>query len=226
MKHYGLIGKHLTHSLSAEYFTRKFAQEHIDADYQLIEMKGLWEGVPSYLDGYNVTIPYKRGIIPYLKSIDAVAAEIGAVNVVKDGIGYNTDWIGFKQAISEHIAAINDRPALILGQGGAANAVHYALKVMGIVNDMVSAHDDIRADVRHYGLIVNATPLGMYPNIDTYPYINYELLTPNQVLFDCVYNPEETEFLRRGKEQGATCVSGLAMLYAQAEAAWKIWNGE
>ena len=205
MKHYGLIGKHLTHSLSAEYFTRKFAQEHIDADYQLIEMKGLWEGVPSYLDGYNVTIPYKRGIIPYLMSID---------------------WIGFKQAISGHISAINDRPALILGQGGAANAVHYALKVMGIVNDMVSAHDDIRADVRHYGLIVNATPLGMYPDIDTYPYINYELLTPNQVLFDCVYNPEETEFLRRGKEQGATCVSGLAMLHAQAEAAWKIWNGE
>ncbi len=228
MRHFGLIGKHLGHSLSADYFARKFAQEKIDADYRLIELQGLWEGIPADLDGYNVTIPYKRAIIPYLKSIDAIAAEIGAVNVVKDGIGYNTDYIGVIESLKEVVGRWSlvdgNRSALILGQGGAARAVRYALKVMGIESEMISAHDEITADVRQYALIVNATPLGMFPDVETYPLIDYSAITPKHIIFDCVYNPEETAFMRRGKEQGAQVIGGLKMLYAQAEASWRLWN--
>ena len=222
MRHFGLIGKHLGHSLSADYFTRKFAAEGIDADYQLIELGALWEGLPVDLDGYNVTIPYKSAIIPYLKHIDGVAAEIGAVNVVKDGVGYNTDYIGVIESLRDHVGA--GKKALILGRGGAAKAVTYGLKVMGVESEMISAHDEITADVSKYDLIVNATPLGMYPDVETYPEINYSALKPQQVLFDCVYNPEVTEFMRRGKAQGCTVIGGLTMLQAQAEASWRIWN--
>ena len=222
MRHFGLIGKHLGHSLSADYFTRKFAAEGIDADYQLIELGALWEGLPVDLDGYNVTIPYKSAIIPYLKHINGVAAEIGAVNVVKDGVGYNTDYIGVIESLRDHVGA--GKKALILGRGGAAKAVTYGLKVMGVESEMISAHDEITADVSKYDLIVNATPLGMYPDVETYPEINYSALKPQQVLFDCVYNPEVTEFMRRGKAQGCTVIGGLTMLQAQAEASWRIWN--
>lgn len=222
MRHFGLIGKHLGHSLSADYFTRKFAAEGIDADYQLIELGALWEGLPVDLDGYNVTIPYKSAIIPYLKHIDGVAAEIGAVNVVKDGVGYNTDYIGVIESLRDHVGA--GKKALILGRGGAAKAVTYGLKVMGVESEMISAHDEITADVSKYDLIVNATPLGMWPDVETYPEITYSALKPQQVLFDCVYNPEVTEFMRRGKAQGCTVIGGLTMLQAQAEASWRIWN--
>ena len=222
MKHFGLIGKHLEHSWSADYFTRKFAAEGIDADYRLIELGALWEGIPQDLDGYNVTIPYKHAIIPYLDHLDAVAAEIGAVNCVKDGVGYNTDYVGVVESLKLKVES--GARALILGRGGAAKAVTYALKVMGIDSEMISAHDEITADVTLYDLIVNATPLGMYPDIETYPDIDYAALKPRQVLFDCVYNPEVTEFMRRGAAQGCTVIGGLTMLHTQAEESWHLWN--
>ena len=228
MKHYGLIGKRLGHSWSADYFARKFAAEGIDADYRLIELNALWEGIPKDLDGYNVTIPYKHAIIPYLDSLDAVAAEIGAVNVVKGGIGYNTDYIGVIESLKglpgTRIRVGSGSRALILGRGGAAKAVRYALKVMGIESEMTNPHGKIEADMSPYALIVNATPLGMWPEVETYPDIDYSVLNPQQVLFDCVYNPKETEFMRRGKAQGCTVIGGLTMLQAQAEASWRIWN--
>lgn len=222
MKHYGLIGKKLGHSWSADYFARKFAAEGIDADYRLIELNALWEGIPKDLEGYNVTIPYKHAIIPYLDSVDAVAAEIGAVNVVKRGVGYNTDYIGVIESVKLHVES--GWKALIIGRGGAARAVHYALKVMDIASEMTNPHGKIEADVSQYNLIVNATPLGMWPEVDTYPEIVYSALKPQQVLFDCVYNPEVTEFMRRGKAQGCIVIGGLKMLQVQAEASWKIWN--
>lgn len=225
MRHYGLIGKKLGHSWSADYFARKFAAEGIDADYRLIELGALWEGIPTDLDGYNVTIPYKTAIIPYLDHLDGIAAEIGAVNCVKDGVGYNTDFIGVVESLKsvcEHSDTFH-RHALILGRGGAAKAVRYALKVMGITSEMVDAHGTIEADVSQYGLIANATPLGMYPDAETYPDIDYASLKPQQVLFDCVYNPEETVFMQRGKEQGCTVIGGLTMLHAQAEASFRLW---
>ncbi len=228
MKHYGLIGKHLGHSWSADYFTRKFAAEGIDADYRLIELDALWEGVPDNLDGYNVTIPYKQAIIPYLNSLDPIAAEIGAVNVVKDGVGYNTDWIGALKAINDTFVNVpianSTKKALILGQGGAAKAVRYAVKSLGMDSEMISARGRIVSDLSEYVLIVNATPLGMYPDITSCPDLRYDTLTPHQVLFDCVYNPEETEFLKRGKAHGAKTIGGFTMLIEQARASWEIWN--
>ncbi len=223
MKHYGLIGQRLGHSWSRMYFTMKFVREGIDADYRLIELDSLENGLPEDLNGYNVTIPYKEAIIPHLRALDPIAAAIGAVNTVKNGVGYNTDWIGFKEAINElsSYGIMELSRALILGRGGAAKAVQYAL---GDKAEMISARGKIAVDLSRYDLIVNATPLGMFPNEATYPDIDYAALTPKHILFDCVYNPEETEFMRRGKEQGATVIGGLKMLEAQAEASWKIWN--
>ena len=223
MKHYGLIGKKLGHSWSADYFARKFAEENIDADYRLIELEALYDGIPTDLDGYNVTIPYKTSIIPYLDSLDPIAVEIGAVNVVKRGVGYNTDWLGALTALSG-IYNVENGKALILGQGGAAKAVQYALRVMGTETETISAHGKIEIDMSQYALIVNATPLGMFPDVETYPDLNYAALTPKHVLFDCVYNPAETEFLQRGKAYGAKTIGGLEMLEKQAEESWKIWN--
>lgn len=215
------------HSWSAEYFTQKFAAEGIDADYRLLELPELTaevvERLNDELHGYNVTIPYKETIIPFLRALAPVAAEIGAVNVVKDGVGYNTDWIGVKKSLVEILRSL-DKPALILGRGGAAKAVRYALATMGIETITISARGTITADISAFGLIVNATPLGMWPDIATYPDIDYAALTPRHVLFDCVYNPEQTEFLRRGKAQGATVIGGKKMLEIQAEEAGKIFD--
>ena len=210
------------HSWSADYFARKFAAEGIDADYRLIELSALWEGIPKDLDGYNVTIPYKQAIIPYLDHLDGVAAEIGAVNCVKDGVGYNTDYVGVVESLRSKVES--GKSALILGRGGAAKAVAYALKVMGIASVMTDAHGKVNVDVTAYDLIVNATPLGMWPEVATYPDIDYGALRPQQVLFDCVYNPETTEFMRRGAARGCTVIGGLTMLRKQAEESWKIWS--
>ncbi len=226
MKHFGLIGKKLEHSWSAQYFSAKFAAEGIDADYRLFELDNAALAPQLGLDGYNITIPYKTVILPYLQELDPIAAEINAVNVVMNGKGYNTDWIGFKQSLSEimHSRNIELKNALILGQGGAAKAVNYALKLMNIPAKTISAREKIEMDLRQYDLIVNATPLGMFPNIETCPDMDYQMLCEKQVLFDCVYNPEETEFLRRGKARGAITINGKRMLLIQAEESWKIWN--
>ena len=219
-----------------------FPIEHINNFPQLIS-----ENVS--LCGLNVTIPYKEKIIPFLTELDETAKAVGAVNCIKivrgnrNGdennlklIGFNTDIFGFKQSIKPFLESHHQR-ALILGTGGASKAVAYVLKEIGIDCYFVSRnkHHDSGANIFLYEeineyvinafhLIINTTPVGMYPNINEIPEIPYELITDKHLLYDLVYNPIETNFLKRGKEKGAICINGLSMLYLQAEKAWEIWN--
>ncbi len=244
MKQYGLLGQSLKHSFSKKYFTEKFSREHIDAQYELYELetinafKDLLK--QQYLSGLNVTIPYKEAVIGLIDELDETSQKIGAVNVIKfirstDGLklrGYNSDVIGFIESIRPAIKA-SHKKALILGTGGASKAVKYGLETLGLTCKYVSrsaktdqlTYTDINAEVlAEYTVIVNTTPLGMYPAIDTFPPIPYEYLTTSHVLFDAVYNPEVTQFLALGAKQGANCINGKEMLHLQAEAAWSIWN--
>lgn len=236
MYHFGIIGQPLEHSFSARYFADKFQREQVDAEYQLcpIPKASLIEENMGRFDGFNVTYPYKEVILPYLCALDEVAKEIGAVNVVCHGKGYNTDWIGFTQSLRPHLKS-DDRKALILGSGGVSKAVQYALRQMEIPYTVVSRNAKagyLRYEqvdetlVQQYQIIVNCTPLGMYPNMDSYPDIPYEALNQSHLLYDCVYNPEVTQFLQRGLSNGARIINGLQMLYLQAEAAWEIWKNE
>lgn len=241
MKRYGLIGKYLGHSYSAQYFTDKIAREGADAVYEALEIASL-EALPTDRDGYSVTIPYKEAILPYLSSLDPVAKQIGAVNVVKGTRGYNTDWIGFTRSIQPLLHA-RDTHALVLGTGGAAKAVVYALQQLGVTTDVVSrkplvvgrwslvdsvkvyTYSDLKAeDMQRWQVIVNCTPVGMWPKTEECPDIPYQGLTPEHLLFDCIYNPEETLFLRNGREKGARTKNGMEMLLIQADEAWHIWN--
>ena len=214
-------------------------REGIDAEYRLYEVDSLSEidRLMATLHGFNVTYPYKQTIIPHLRTIDRVAQEIGAVNVVCESRGYNTDWIGFRQSIVPHLTP-NDHRALLLGTGGVSKAVQYALREMGIDYTLVSRQEarGERREAIGYGqltkevmeahtIVVNCTPLGMYPDTESLPDIPYQHLTAKHLLYDCVYNPACTAFLRKGAEQGTRTVNGLAMLYAQADAAWEIWSG-
>lgn len=237
MRHFGIIGFPLLHSFSAKYFSEKFANEHIDAEYSLypIEENHLQKEAKrlfASLDGMNVTMPYKQTIIPYLDSLDDTAQAVGAVNVVHQHIGYNTDCLGFMESIKPLLRPY-DRKALVLGTGGASKAVCYGLRQLDIEPTLVSrtphsgmlGYEDLTKDIMEtHTIIVNCTPLGMLPKIDTCPPIPYEAITARHLLFDCVYNPEETLFLRKGKEQGAMTQNGMGMLIGQAKAAWKIWN--
>lgn len=239
MKHYGIIGKPVAQSFSARYFSDKFIRENIDAQYERYELNQIEEVLPymEQLDGFNVTIPYKQAIIPYLKGLDDTARKIGAVNVVnKNHIGFNTDCIGFMNSIRPMLLT-TDKKALILGTGGAAKAVRYGLNQMGLETTYVSrtpdkdtgektiGYDDLTEDIiSMHTVIVNCTPLGMWPDTDNCAPIPYSFLTSAHLLYDCVYNPEETLFLMHGRQQGARTLNGLGMLYGQAEAAWKIWN--
>ncbi|MGN0227325.1 MAG: shikimate dehydrogenase family protein [Paludibacteraceae bacterium] len=237
MRHFGIIGFPLLHSFSAKYFSEKFANEHIDAEYSLypIEENHLQKEAKrlfASLDGMNVTMPYKQTIIPYLDSLDDTAQAVGAVNVVHQHIGYNTDCLGFMESIKPLLRPY-DRKALVLGTGGASKAVCYGLRQSDIEPTLVSrtphsgmlGYEDLTKDIMEtHTIIVNCTPLGMLPKIDTCPPIPYEAITARHLLFDCVYNPEETLFLRKGKEQGAMTQNGMGMLIGQAKAAWKIWN--
>lgn len=236
MKRYGIIGKPLEHSYSARYFTEKFMREGINAEYQLYEVDDLTH-IPTLLHdlhGFNVTYPYKQAIMPLLHDIDSVAHEIGAVNVVCQGKGYNTDWIGFQQSIQPHLLA-HDTKALLLGTGGVSKAVQYALRQMGIPYTLVSrypnehilGYEQLSQEViQAHTIIINCTPLGMLPAVESLPPIPYQYLTQQHLLYDCVYNPACTAFLREGKKHGARTINGLAMLHAQADAAWEIWKNE
>jgi len=237
MRHYGIIGFPLLHSFSAKYFSEKFAREHIDAEYALYpigieEFRLKIEDLLSSLDGFNVTMPYKQTIIPYLDRLDETAQAVGAVNVVHQRVGYNTDCIGFMESMRPLLRA-EDKEALVLGTGGASKAVCYGLKQLGINPTLVSrtpkegmlGYQDLTKEViEAHSIIVNSTPLGMLPNVDSCPEIPYEWITARHLLFDCVYNPEKTLFLRKGKAQGARVRNGMEMLTGQAQAAWKIWN--
>lgn len=237
MHHYGIIGYPLHHSFSAKYFSEKFEREGIEAEYSLypIGMEDLRlkiEDLFHRLDGMNVTMPYKQTIIPYLDRLDETAEAVGAVNVVHKRVGYNTDCIGFMESIKPLLRAF-DRKALVLGTGGASKAVCYGLKQLGIAPTLVSrtpkdgmiGYSDLTEGLMaEHTIIVNCTPLGMVPDTESYPPIPYELISAQHLLFDCIYNPEETVFLRKGRAQGAKTQNGIEMLYGQAKAAWKIWN--
>ena len=242
MKTYGLIGKSLSHSFSKKHFIRKFENQGlIDSEYINIEIETIEEFVGKVKElnpkGLNVTIPYKKDILPFLDELDEVAKEIGAVNTIvfKDGKlkGYNTDAFGFHQSIKPFFKPQHER-ALILGTGGASKAVEYVLKQYGVdimfasrndSKDNVLNWDDINENVvKHHLLIINCTPLGMFPNVDSKPDIPYSALTEGHLLVDLVYNPEESLFLNLGKEKGAKVLNGLTMLKQQAEKSWSLWN--
>ncbi|OON70473.1 shikimate dehydrogenase family protein [Hymenobacter sp. CRA2] len=244
-REFGLIGRTLTHSFSPTYFQRKF--DHLGLDncsYEAFELADIGE-LPALLarhpdlQGLNVTIPYKEQIMPYLDGLDASAARVGAVNTVQFDaerglIGHNTDYVGFRESLRRFYPPRGAQAAaLVLGTGGAAKAVEVALRELDIRYWLVSRDPMSRgltygelspALMAEHTLIINTTPLGTYPQVDTYPAIPYELLTPRHYLFDLVYNPQETEFLRRGREQGTQTQNGFEMLCLQAEAAWAIWN--
>ena len=236
MRHFGIIGYPLLHSFSARYFNEKFATEHIDAEYSLYPMKGLtgerMNELMDHLAGFNVTLPHKQAVIPFLERLDETAQAIGAVNVVHNRVGYNTDCLGFIDSIRPLLRDY-DHKALVLGTGGASKAVCYGLRKLGVQPTLVSrtpqedmlGYDELNETVlAEHTVIVNCTPLGMLPDVDSCPAIPYELITARHLLFDCVYNPEETLFLHKGKAQGATIRNGMEMLTGQAKAAWEIWN--
>lgn len=243
MRRFGLIGKKLGHSFSARYFAEKFEREGLQGcDYALYELPEI-ECVKEFmltpnLVGFNVTIPYKQQIIPYLDGLHPQAAEVGAVNCVKilpDGskMGYNTDVDGVRVSLDKLLGGDKVESALILGTGGAAQAVDYVLRERGIELKVVSrdksrgdlTYDDLTQDVMSaHRLIINASPVGMFPACDDAPAIPYAMLSGSHFLFDLVYNPLVTRFMELGVAQGAKTLSGIDMLYAQAESAWRIWN--
>jgi shikimate dehydrogenase len=243
LKHtYGLIGYPLGHSFSQQFFTEKFRALGLhDHEYlnfpieEISQLPDLIKDIPR-LRGFNVTIPHKQRIMPLLDRIDDQAAAIGAVNCVSllDGklTGYNTDADGFKLSIKPFLENHYER-ALILGTGGSSRAVAYVLKQWGIPFHFVSrekrngaiSYADINPDsIQHFKLIINTTPLGMFPNVDASPPLPYEALGSSHFLYDLVYNPEETKFLQLGKLAGARTMNGMAMLRLQAEKSWEIWK--
>ncbi len=237
MKHFALIGFPLGHSLSAAYFAEKFSAEGIDADYTPLPIESAEEVLPhcEHLAGFNVTIPHKQTIMPLLAAISEEAQEIGAVNCVKvtpEGlIGYNTDVVGIRKSLEG--VTLEGAKALVLGTGGASKAVQYVLRTGGAEVAVVSrskgtadlTYEDLSEElVSRCHIIVNTTPLGMFPNIDTAPELPYSALSTKHTLFDCVYNPRQTKFLQLGAEQGAHIIDGMTMFEAQAEASWEIWS--
>ncbi len=246
---YGLIGFPLTHSFSQSYFNRKFAAEGINAEYVNFEIADIGDlmevfAANAMLSGLNVTIPYKEQVMPYMDSLDEVAAEVGAVNVIKiirgDGTadnefklkGYNSDVIGFGDSIAPLITPMRKR-ALVLGTGGASKAVMYALRRLGVTPQPVSrtksegvmGYDDLTEDVmKSHKIVVNTTPVGMYPHTDECPDIPYDLLDGDSLCYDLIYNPDMTLFMQRAQQHGAEVKNGLEMLLLQAFASWRIWN--
>lgn len=221
--------------MSKEYFEKRFAAEGVQADYTVHELDAVEDVVPllDRLDGLNVTSPYKEAIMPYLDKIDETAREIGGVNVVYKRCGYNTDWIGAREALKSRVESREPREALVLGTGGAARAVRYALEKLGMKVKTVSrdkrkgdlTYGELTEEVmRECRVIANCTPLGMKPHEDEKPDIPYEWITKDHVLFDCIYNPEKTKFLAEGEKRGAEIVNGYAMFVAQAKEAWSIFE--
>ena len=242
MKRYGLIGYPLTHSLSQQYFTDKFSQEGIDdCIYERFSIPSI-DDLHTILDthkdlcGFNITIPYKKEVLAFLTERSKAVEEVGACNCVKiEGqnlIGYNTDVIGFENSLIPFLKPTHNQ-ALVLGTGGAALAIVYVLQKLGIAYKYVSrtaaegqfSYNELDASVMElHTLIINTTPLGMFPNIEACPDIPYQLLTPEHHLFDLTYNPAESTFLAKGKQMGATIQNGQQMFVEQAEQSWRIWN--
>jgi shikimate dehydrogenase len=245
MDKYGLIGFPLGHSFSKNYFNQKFTDEKIDAEYvnfEIPSIENLTEILETNLNlkGLNVTIPYKQKVISYLDSLSPEARAIGAVNVIrithkgKDTLlkGYNSDVIGFTRSI-EPLLQPYHKKALILGTGGASKAVNYGLKSLGLETVFVSRYErpgtiqykSLTPEIiKEYNVIVNCTPCGMYPHADECPDIPYEAIDEKNLLYDLLYNPNETLFMKKGAVQGAKVKNGLEMLLLQAFASWEFWN--
>jgi shikimate dehydrogenase len=248
MRRFALIGFPLGHSFSARYFTQKFTEEDIrDAVYELVEMKDVegflgWIKETQDLRGLNVTIPLKSIIIPLLNKMDPVARKIGAVNCIRidrssaipETIGFNTDYAAFRDTLKPLLKPHHTK-AMVLGTGGSARAVCFALGELGIDFQAVSRtpkENEIGYDaltkslLTDHPVLINTSPVGMFPNDEGLPDLPYRFLTSRHLLYDLVYNPATTRFLKEGKKMGATIKSGLEMLYLQADYAWKIWNDE
>jgi shikimate dehydrogenase len=242
MRRFGLLGYPLSHSFSQRYFTEKFRQLGLtDCVYEnfslpdISELKTVLEKYPD-LEGFNITIPYKKQVLGFLDDATDVVRQTGACNCVriKDGkrTGHNTDVFGFKQSLKPFLQPWHTK-ALVLGTGGASAAVDYVLEELGIEYRHVSRTASAEAMgynhvtslvLEEYTLLINTTPLGMYPNTDECPPILYDALTERHHLYDLIYNPAETVFLKKAKEQGATVQNGEEMLILQAEESWRIWN--
>jgi shikimate dehydrogenase len=240
MRKFGLIGYPLSHSFSKKYFTDIFSKEGINAEYtnypieDISMVKTLF--TDPLLEGINVTIPYKEVVIPFLDELSKAVKEIGACNCIRirDGKtkGFNTDVLGFEHSWEKKLRPVNDK-ALVLGTGGAAKAVCYVLRQRKIPYQQVSrkrnegiiGYGDVNAEmIREYRLLINTTPLGMYPHINECPALPYEAITPEHYLYDLVYNPAKTLFLQKGEERGAVIENGQDMLIIQANESRKIWN--
>tara|TARA_A200000113_G_scaffold223659_1_gene239776 strand:+ start:623 stop:1369 length:747 start_codon:yes stop_codon:yes gene_type:complete len=239
---FGLLGKDIDYSFSRAYFAEKFQKERLhNCSYENFDLADLTHFksvlLTPQLKGVNVTIPYKQEVMPFLDNLDEVSKAIGAVNTIvfnEDGTttGYNTDYIGFQKSIDPMVTA-EIEAALVLGTGGASKAVVYALHKMGIETQYVSrkkgpnnlTYDDITDLIlKDHKLIVNCTPLGTHPNILEKPNLNYDQLTSKHILFDLIYNPTETAFMKAGKKAGALVANGENMLVEQAETSWRLWN--
>lgn len=247
MDKYGLIGYPLGHSFSKSYFNEKFENEGINAEYINFEIPTL-DSLPEILasnpelKGLNVTIPYKEKVISYLDSISPEARAIGAVNVIRVDHkgndtylkGFNSDVIGFTKSIEPLLERFHKK-ALILGTGGASKAINFGLKSLGLETIFVSRferpgtiqYSQITPDIiQEYNVIVNCTPCGMYPHIDECPQLPYEAMTSKNILYDLLYNPDETLFMKKGAQHGATVKNGLEMLLLQAFASWEFWHNK
>lgn len=246
MDKYGLIGYPLGHSFSISFFNQKFADEGINAKYENFEISSIDQlqeilDINPNLRGLNVTIPYKEKVIEFLDTITPEAQAIGAVNVIRvthEGKkiklkGYNSDVIGFTQSIEPMLDKKWHQKALILGTGGASKAINYGLKSLGLETVFVSRYqrpgtiqyEQITPEViKEYNVIVNCTPLGMYPHTDECPKLPYEAMDYHTILYDLIYNPDETLYMKRGREQGAEVKNGLEMLLLQAFASWEFWH--
>ena len=242
MRTFGLIGYPLSHSFSQKYFADKFSSLGLDdCEFRNFRIENISDfskiiSKNSSLEGLSVTIPYKEAVIPFLDGLDQTAKSIGTVNCIKIKskikIGYNTDAFGFRQAIKPFLQSHHSK-ALILGTGGASKAVAYVLKEIGIEYFFVSRkknptnlsyHELNEQAIQNFPFIINTTPLGMFPEIETMPAIPYEAITEKHFLFDLIYNPAQTLFLKNGKAKGALVQNGLTMLKQQAEKSWEIWN--
>ena len=241
---YGLLGRKLGHSFSKEYFTDKFSRLNLNDSYVNIELDDVNEIISFVkenkdLKGFNVTVPYKETIIPYLDDIDNVAKEVGAVNTVKvcnNGMlkGFNTDVIGFEKLLESTRLQDYKITSLIFGSGGASKAVQYVLRKNNIPFRIVSRNVDLGIKISYdeinstgfspYSLVINTTPVGMFPNVNEYLELPYSTITSQNIFIDLIYNPAETLFLEKARLKGAAVFNGLTMLYEQAEAAWKIWG--
>lgn len=238
LKTYGLIGKNIGYSFSKKYFENKFKLEKIKntkyINFELNNIEDLNKIFNQNNQGYNVTIPYKEAVIPFVDALDYHAQQIGAVNTIQvhkgRKIGFNTDWIGFKNSIKPLLQS-HHKNALILGSGGACKAVKYALNKLDVSSKIVSRDKgDLTYSqldekiIKTHSVIINTTPLGTHPNIENCPLLPYHLIGPQHLVYDLIYNPTETLFLQKCKSNGAIIKNGLQMLEIQAEEAWKIWN--